>query len=126
MRRKKLTVINVLVFLSICAAWGLAQTACDDGGSSADGDTDTDTDGDSDTDSDADTDADTDTDTDTDSDPGEWEVGSFVGNWTLNGIFDQDGNGTIDGDELTPTDFTLMDLVNDGASSIVIFWSDSS
>jgi hypothetical protein len=114
------------VLVAVCALSGLAgvPAGCDDGDDDAAA---------SDSDSDADSDADADTDADSDTGSGDectptatwgsgFEVGSPVANWALNGLFDQNGDGTVETDAV---DFTLEDIYCAGFKSVVIAVSDA-
>ena len=124
-----------LLFLAGLGAFGAAQLACgdDDGGS--------DTDSDSDSDSDTDTDTDSDTDSDSDADCTaegviSWSssdaavLNQVIGNWSVQGAFDANYDGVIDGDETTEVTFTMEDLFcygqETGAQSVLVMLSDSS
>ena len=143
-----------MAVLGICVAvWSAGQTACSDDRTQAqsaddnndddnnnddnnddnnnnddDNDGDDDDDG-SDVDSDADSDADSDTDSDTEAcTPPTWgnsvTVGQKVANWSLNVIYDQDGDGTISGSETTAVPTTLEEIYCSGVNSVAIYVHD--
>jgi len=119
--------------LGLLLGLGTWQIGCDDDDT---GDSDSDSDGDSDSDSDGDSDSDSDGDSDGDCTPISWgpasgtTVGGIVGNWSMNGFFDENGDGTLSSDEQVDTTFTMEDLhcyaEEYGAQSLIVYLTDTS
>ena len=80
--------------------------------------------------SDTDVDSDTATDPDACNPTADWGsgdqlvLGESAANWNFFGIFDGNGDGTIDNDEQTSQAFTLEDIFCAGKNSVVIIKSE--
>lgn len=112
-------------WMIVILAMGLTVLACEEDGSNDD-ETSTDTDTDADTDTDTE-DMSTDMDTSECTVTAQWgsgfNTGQQVGNWSIEAIFDANGDGTIDSDEQSPMSTSLGDIYCQGMNSVVVLLS---